>query len=471
MKNHLIILAAIMGLTLTACESSVAATGNQARVLPTFDARDSTSLCNDVDAAWGKDWPRVIKALEQIRDLQMTCNGNDPVLKLYPAYYNYGAWLEVHGNSKDAVTAYQQALAINPKGTEAVQALQKFKVFTPAPVEGCSDSEIQHALAAVPAYLPKAKGGFVKTQGGGFVSDGRPFQIKGVNYYPVRAPWRRFLTESDLTTVAKELDLIRAVGFNTLRIFLWYDGMFDCSGSGAVPKLDAFKRLDGILGLAAKRDLHLIVTLNDIPDLTIHPLYLNPEIAAAETAYIVSRYQNEPAILAWDVRNEGDIDYFRNGFSSKVVLDWLAQSAGQIRSLDPNHLITAGWLSNPQMTEPVVDFVSFHHWSEPQSLKQRIDAMRVYTKKPILVEEIGYSTLGVSETQQGILLHDTLKMADSEGAAGWLVWTAFDFPTDATCVPPACPSPDNGQHHFGLWRTDYSPKPAVDIIKALLGPH
>ena len=49
---------------------------------------------------------------------------------------------------------------------------------------------------------------------------------------------------------------------------------------------------------SAERGFHLIVTLNDLPDLTIRPLYLNPGVAAAQTAYIVSRYRDEPAILA-----------------------------------------------------------------------------------------------------------------------------------------------------------------------------
>jgi tetratricopeptide (TPR) repeat protein len=437
-------------------------------LLPTADIRDAVALCSDIDTAWAKtNWPVVIESLEKVRDQNETCYGTDPILKLYPAYYNYGAWLQARGRRTDAIQAYQQALLINPKGTEAAQALQRINAFTQVPVGTCADTDVTSALKTIPAYEVQGTGDFVKIEAGKFVGAGQLFKIRGVNYYPVRSPWRRFLTHSDLQTVATELDLIKATGFNTLRIFLWYDALFDCPGSGVVPKPEAFKRLDGMIKLAADRGFRLLVTLNDLPDLTIRPLYLNPEIPSAQTAYIVSRYRDEPAIFAWDVRNEGDIDYFRNGFSSKVVLGWLAKGASQIRDLDPNHLITAGWLSNPQMTEPAVDFVSFHHWTDQQTLKVRIGAVRVYTQKPILVEEIGYSTLGVSEAQQGTLLRNALQAAESTGAAGWLIWTAFDYPTDATCIPPACPSKDNGEHHFGLWRTDYTPKPAVEILKSL----
>ncbi|MCC7451095.1 MAG: cellulase family glycosylhydrolase [Anaerolineae bacterium] len=437
--------------------------------LPTYDARSPTDLCTDLHAAWNNDWPRVIHNLERLRDQQGTCDGQNPTLTLYPAYYNYGAWLERRGDRAGAISAYQKALAINPQGQEAAAALQKNNAFTPMPLPVCSDQRAQQALAAIPAYTPQGKHGFVKVQGSAFVgSDGQPFRPKGINYYPARAPWRRFLLEADPAAVAKELDLIRETGINTLRIFLWYDALFDCPGSGAIPKPAAFARLDAILKRAADKGYRLIVTLNDLPDLTIRPLYQYPESAAAQTAYIVQRYRDEPVIMAWDVRNEGDIDITRNRMSSRAVLDWLRQTTSQIRQLDTNHLITAGWNESSHMTESAVDFVSFHHWTSPDNLRQRIAALRVYTQKPILLEETGFSTFGGNEARQTDLLRQTLTAADAEGIAGWLVWTAFDFSTDVTCLPPACPSKDNGEHHFGLWRTDYSPKPAVEMLRTLI---
>ncbi len=435
--------------------------------LPTFDARDAETLCSDLNAAWSNDWPRVIADLEKLRSDRGACNGQDPAGLLYPAYYNYGAWLEQRGDIAGAITAYRKALEVWSQGVEAAQALQRRGALTPEPLATCDRQQITIATAAVPVYAPQGKGGFVKTQSGGFVIDGAAYRLRGINYYPARAPWQRFLIEADPAAVAQELDLLTGAGLNTLRIFLWYDALFDCPGSGAVPKPGPFARLDAIIKLAAERGLHLIVTLNDLPDLTIRPLYRYPDVAAAQTAYIVSRYRDEPAILAWDVRNEGDIDYTKGIAPSNVVLDWLAKTAAQIRQIDSNHLITAGWLDNAQVTEPVVDFVSFHHWSDGTSLRQRIAALKVSTQKPILLEEVGYSTFGGSETRQSDRLREVLTTADDEGLAGWLVWTAFDFSTDVTCLPPACPSKENGEHHFGLWHADYTPKPAVEMLKSL----
>ena len=86
------------------------------------------------------------------------------------------------------------------------------------------------------------------------------------------------------------------------------------------------------------------------------------------------------------------------------------------------------------------------------------------------MEEFGYSTFNVPPETQSSFLDGTISLAEEMGLAGWLIWTAFDFPLDATCVPPACPSADNDQHHFGIWETDYTPKPAVEVLEARLLP-
>ncbi len=271
-------------------------------------------------------------------------------------------------------------------------------------------------------------------------------------------------------TLRAELSLLRDAGFNTLRIFLWYDALFDCPGSGAVPNVDNFARLDTVMLEAAAHDLRLIVTLNDGPDLTDYPLYSGPHFAALQTALIVARYRDEPAILAWDLRNEGDIDYgSRDGFLSQrfpreQVLQWLGAESGRVRSLDGNHLITAGWLHDAAATAPFVDFVSFHHWWDAADMQRRVAEIRVGTDKPILMEEFGYSTYSVTPERQAENIMTVIGAAETDGLLGWLVWTAFDFPLEATCWPQPCVDAENHEHHFGLWHSDYVPKPAAEVL-------
>jgi endo-1,4-beta-mannosidase len=287
--------------------------------------------------------------------------------------------------------------------------------------------------------------------------DDQPFIARGVNYYPRNTPWDRFLPDSSLGDIGKELHLISAAGFNTIRIFLWYDPLFECAPETASPDAGAFRKLDAIITMAARLNLRLIVTLNDLPDLTFRPLYTDYSRYDAQTAFIVDRYKNEPAILAWDLRNEGDIDYQSPKHPNRdSVLAWLKHISGIVRAIDTNHLTTAGWLENTLETADMVDILSFHHWSGVEDLTNQISYLARRSPKPILVEEVGYSSPNKAETNQAKLLGAAVKAAEQKGTAGWLVWTAFDFPPTGQEI--------NSQNNYGVWHNDLSPKPALNTL-------
>ena len=136
--------------------------------------------------------------------------------------------------------------------------------------------------------------------------------------------------------------------------------------------------------------------------------------------------------------------------------------------MDTNHLITAGWLHDSESTAPYVDFVSFHHWEDAGRLREMLTTIRSKTDKPLLLEEFGFSTFRMSLDEQARRTTEVAGAAEAEGLLGWLIWTAFDFPLDATCVQPACPSADNAEHHFGLWYSDHSPKPVIAALQSIL---
>src|SRR5450432_2205850 len=118
MKRYPALCVVLLSLILAACTSANPA----ATLWPTPDLRDSQTLCAELNAAWGNDWPRTIADLEKLREQNGQCDGTDPAPKLYPAYYNYGAYLDAHGDTLNANKAYQNALVINPNGIEAAQA-------------------------------------------------------------------------------------------------------------------------------------------------------------------------------------------------------------------------------------------------------------------------------------------------------------------------------------------------------------
>lgn len=336
-------------------------------------------------------------------------------------------------------------------------------------LQTCTSTERDAIFAQVPDYTPSQTAEFVRLTDGRFTVGSEPFDVHGVNYYPARFPWRRFLT-AELDDVRREFALLSGAGFNTLRLFLWHEALFQCEADGAVPEPQGMLKLDALIGLAADHGFRLILTLHDLPDLDHYRLYDDHAHTRAQTEYLAHRYQDERAILAWDLRNEGDIDYgsqaaFGGRFPRRAVLDWLGRTATIVRDSAPEHLVTAGWLYHAEDTTPYVDFISFHHWGDAADLERRILDLRARTGLPILLQEVGYSTFNRSEAEQARLLRSALNTAEHAGLLGWMVWAAFDFPPDVTCYPAPCLSALNAEHFFGLWSAEHQPKAAVDAVR------
>ena len=304
------------------------------------------ATCGDLAANWGRDWPAVLAALEQLIEADQSC-GEEPLLSVkYATHFNYAAVLENQDDLDAAIAQYRAALSIDPQRKEALDALFRLDALPPPTPANCL-SDTPPRPDPAPAATPDPTQ-FVTVRGDQLALNGEPFIVKGVNYYPRHAPWRRFLAEADPAEMAAELDLIRQAGFNTLRIFLWHEPLFTCQPEDAIPNEAAFATVDHLLQLAGERDLKVIVTLNDLPDLTFRPLYTDFDHYDNQTTYIVRRYRNDPAILAWDVRNEGDLDHGAESiedarFEQAEIIDWLAHVSRLVKANDPHHLVTAGW--------------------------------------------------------------------------------------------------------------------------------
>jgi endo-1,4-beta-mannosidase len=237
----------------------------------------------------------------------------------------------------------------------------------------------------------------------------------------------------------------------------------------AVPDPAAFNWLDSVIRLVSAHGFRAILTLNHLPEQTLYTGRDN-----AQMAYIVTRYRDEPAILAWDLRDAGDADYTPFGdspalFTRAQVLDWLARAADAVRRIDPNHLITAGWDTDSESTIPLVDFVSFQHSGDDKTLRVRIAELRTYTDNPLLLIGFGFSTFSASEVDQAQWLRATVRAAEADRLAGWLVWTMYDYPPEAACWPEPCASIDGARLHYGLWHMDGARKPAANAFETLAG--
>ncbi|MEM7345017.1 MAG: cellulase family glycosylhydrolase [Chloroflexota bacterium] len=422
--------------------------------------------CTDIDANWGLDWPNTITILETLITANQRCGEEPLTSKLYAAHFTYGASLENSGDQDAAISQYQAALLIDPHRKEAQSVLTRLDAI-PEPTPPACQSDAPPLSDPAPAVAANPDN-FVKVAGNQLLLNGEIFKVKGVNYYPREAPWYRFIEDADPGMVAEELDVIKAAGFNTIRIFLRYEPLFTCQPDDAIPNEAAFAKVDHLFQLARDRDLKLIVTLNDLPDLVIRPLYTDWSHYEAQTVYIVRRYRNEPHILAWDLRNEGDLDYGIRPADTPLanqddVIAWLAHISQLVRTHDPHHLLTAGWWGDPTITSPYVDILSFHHWAEAVDLQARINDYSSRNSQPLMLQEVGYHSWATAphdqrdEAGQADILGRVLTTAETADISGWVVWTAFDF-------VPNPGQPDNHEHFFGLWRTDLTPKPALNVI-------
>ncbi|MEO8606702.1 MAG: hypothetical protein ABI690_02380 [Chloroflexota bacterium] len=369
----------------------------------------------------------------------------------------------VNTSGLEAVTPVPTQEKQPTKVNQIIQDVVSVVSVSPTPTNIC-DEAASTTQATLPALIP-SKGAFVRIQNNRFSLNGRPLRIYGIDYYPRDTPWRRFLTETDAKNLPQEFDLIQQAGINTLRIALRDDLLFQCAGSSLIPIAENIVRLDHIIQTAAQYHFHLILTLNDMPDLSTHPLYTDPQISDGQMIYLAGRYQNEPAIIGWDLHDSGDLDYLYGSFDRQTVLTWLSDTAIKMRQIDPNHLITATWRQDITAPIGIVDFVSVQVRSNLENLRQQIALLTDATDTPIILTSIGYSAFGRSEEGQRDSLQAALDAARNNRLAGWFVWTAFDFPLTVTCYTEGCINTDSDDHHFGLWTTDYKPKLAVDVIR------
>ncbi len=361
---------------------------------------------------------------------------------------------------------------VNDTGFSLVTPAVDITVDPPAkpsntPIPSCDVEEATYVTGLLPEYVP-TQGDFVHLVGNGFNLNGEPFPIYGINYYPRDYPYERFLVEMQVSSVEFELNLMRDVGINTLRIFLHHDDLFTCAGT--VPRIDRFARLDEFIHAAVTTGFRLILVLNQ--DVDVLALYNNISRSQYQAAFIAGRYTAEPGIIAYDLRERGDIDAltFRE-LTPNDILVWLSEVAQVVRAAAPNQYITASWDNAAEQTASIVDFVSFQNFEPIDSLREEIAILTANTDKPILLAAIGYSTFDYDELGQRQAYFQAFEAVAQNNLAGWVVWTGFDYPLPKLCpiAEPDCQLEPSAQTRFGLWNTSYFPKRALDAVRIATG--
>lgn len=288
------------------------------------------------------------------------------------------------------------------------------------------------------------------------------FTIKGINYYPKNSAWDTFGDKFNKDTIAKDFDIIKEAKLNSIRIFIQYDDF----GKADV-KEEKLLKLKTLLDLADSKKLKVIVTLFDFySDYTLESWTLTQRHAEK----IVSTFKNHKAIIAWDIKNEPNLDFENR--DKQNVLKWLQQMIAVIKENDPNHLVTIGWSNAYEATHlyDQVDFVSYHFYNAIADFEKEYSTLGTATKKPIVIQEFGLPSYkgiwnwnGNNEEDQAEY-HKKMQALFKKNGLAFMSWTLYDFPTVPNQVAGKWPWQKLRQKKFGFIDESGAKKPSFEYI-------
>ena len=327
------------------------------------------------------------------------------------------------------------------------------------------------------ACAPKpAEHSFIKVNADGqFVRDGKPYYFVGTNF------WYGAILGSEgeggnRERLHKELDFLKSIGINNQRVLVGADGENGIK-TRVEPSLQVapgvyndtiLAGLDYFMNELRERDMTAVLYLNNswewsggysvylqwsghgdavVPAVDGWPAYMEyvkqfPQSDSAKALfanhvnYIVSRtnrynqikYVDDPTIMSWQIGNEPRAFSDEN---KEPFARWMADVAAQIKSLDPNHMVSSGsegsWGCEMDMNlfekihaDPNINYLNIHFWPynwswvKADSLKELLPRAKENTKKyiddhmviarkyskPIVLEEFGFPRDGFSFSKE-----------------------------------------------------------------------
>jgi hypothetical protein len=299
-------------------------------------------------------------------------------------------------------------------------------------------------------------------QGKNMLKDKVNYTIKGINYYPKNSAWDTFGPLFNIDTIAKDFDIIKKAKLNSIRIFIQYDDF----GKADV-KQEKLDKLKKILDLAESKNLAVIVTLFDFySDYTLE----NWTLTHRHAEKIVSTFKNHKAILAWDLKNEPNLDFENRDKDN--VLNWLNHMVAVIKKFDPNHLVTIGWSNAYEATHLAnkVDFVSYHFYNAIEDFEKENTTLEKAVKKPVVIQEFGvpsyngiWNLRGYSEADQA-QYHKKMQALFKKNKLAFMSWTLYDFPQVPSQVAGKWPWQKIRQKKFGFLDSKGNKKPSFLYI-------
>jgi len=287
--------------------------------------------------------------------------------------------------------------------------------------------------------------------------------LKEVNYYPAAGGHTYMWSRFDPTVIDRDFARIRALGANTVRIFI----MPSVFGFPAVRPIMA-DRLSEVIGLAAKHSLRVHLTLFDW-----WSQYTDIHGSKEWVSSLLSRYRGDPRIAVVELQNE---IYPRN----RAAVAWVKRMLPYLSTVMPGTLRTVSTASVPtgvfalfthELRNSPPNFWDYHYYGPPgdaYSVLSRINALAA--PRLLFVGETGYSTDGVPGDQaaqdqaQAAYYRAIFTAAAALRLPTPAPWILNDFSPGA--IPPDSPAARNpAQYGFGLFQLNGTPKPAADVVR------
>jgi hypothetical protein len=261
--------------------------------------------------------------------------------------------------------------------------------------------------------------------------------LVGSNYNPATAINQLEMWQADTfdpATIDKELGWARALGMNTMRVFL-HNLLWEQDAAGFRRRIDEF------LDIAARHRIKPIFVLFDScwdPEPKLGPQH--PPIPGVHNSGwvqapgrarleepsghpklrdyvegVVGAFANDQRVLAWDVWNEPDNDgggnYPRHEGKQKYVEVLLVQVFAWARGQKPTQPLTSGlWQHDDWSIDKLTpiekiqiehsDVISFHDYSWPEVFERRVRQLQIYGR-PLMCTE--YMARGNGSTFDGTL--------------------------------------------------------------------
>lgn len=273
--------------------------------------------------------------------------------------------------------------------------------------------------------------------------------IKGINYYPQATPWNMYGDNFNIGVIENDFKIIKDAGLNSIRIFVPY---LDFGKANVKPK--KLEKLQKVLDTALKQDLKVVITLFDFyGDYDISDWTLNHRHAEK----IVEAFKDHKAILAWDIKNEPNLDFDSRG--KENVTAWLDFMIILIKSIDKKHPVTIGWsnIKSATILKDKVDVVSFHYYDELAEFENEyLDLKNKIKNKPLILQEFGVSSYGgfwrpfVSSEKKQANFYKEIQKIMSKNSIPFLSWTLYDFDNIPKEVLGRLPWRTNPQKKFGF---------------------